>query len=143
LADLIASERVTVTGGVPTVWNGVLQELEDHPRDLSSLRLVIVGGSAAPKAMIEAFDQRHGAPIVHAWGMTETGPLASVSRVPAGVGDLPQEERLRIRAKQGRVVPGVRCRVMAEDGSEVPWDGKSMGEVQVKGNWVAATYYND
>ncbi len=144
LVELIEGERVTVTAGVPTVWIGLLQHLEQNPgHDLSSLRCVTAGGSAVPVSMIERFDRLMGVQLVQGWGMTETGPVASLSHLPQAMDDLPQEERYRMRAKQGRVVPGVRFRVVAEDGTEVPWDSKSMGEVQVRGNWVAAEYYND
>jgi fatty-acyl-CoA synthase len=142
LADLIEQERVTVLAGVPTVWIGLLQYLEQNPRDLSSIRYITAGGSAVPKALIEGFSRITGVDIVQGWGMTETGPVASLSRLTPTQEELPAEERLRIRAKQGMPVPGVRARVVdvATD-EEVPWDGKSMGEVQVRGNWVAAEYY--
>jgi fatty-acyl-CoA synthase len=142
LAGLIESERVTVSAGVPTVWIALLQYLREHPRDLSSLRMVTAGGSAVPRSLIEAFEKEQGIEIWQGWGMTETGPLASLSRLAPELEDLPQEERFRVRARQGRVVPGIRVRVVdVATGEEVPWDGKAMGEIQVKGNWVAAEYY--
>jgi acyl-CoA synthetase (AMP-forming)/AMP-acid ligase II len=143
LCDLIESEGVTVTLGVPTVWIGLLQYLEQNPRDLSSLRYVTSGGSATPKSMIEKFQELLGVTLVQGWGMTETGPVASLSQLPPELDDLPQDEQLRMRAKQGRVVPGIRFRVVADDGSVVPWDNKSMGEIQVRGNWVASAYFKD
>jgi fatty-acyl-CoA synthase len=143
LADLIESERVTVLAGVPTVWIGLIQYLEQNRRDLSSVRYITAGGSAVPVSLIERFQRQVGVSIVQGWGMTETGPVASLSQLSPQMEELPEAERFRMRAKQGRVVPGIRFRVMAEDGSEVPWDAKSMGEVQVKGNWVASTYYHD
>jgi fatty-acyl-CoA synthase len=144
LVDLVESERVTVLAGVPTVWIGLLQYLEANPgRDLSSVRYITAGGSAVPVSLIERFKRQLGVSVVQGWGMTETGPVASLSQLPPEMEDLPEAEQLRQRAKQGRVVPGIRFRVVAEDGTEVGWDGKSMGEVEVKGNWVAAEYYND
>jgi len=143
LCDLIESEGVTVALGVPTVWIGLLQYLEQNPRDLSSLRYVTAGGSAVPRSMFEKFDELLGVQLVQGWGMTETGPVASLSQLPPALEELPKDEQYRMRAKQGRVVPGVRFRVVAEDGTEVPWDGKSMGEIQVKGNWVASAYFKD
>jgi fatty-acyl-CoA synthase len=144
LVELIEGERVTVSAGVPTVWIGLLQYVEQNPgHDLSSIRCVTAGGSAVPVSMIEQFDRLLGVQLVQGWGMTETGPVASLSHLPPGLDDLPQGEKYRMRAKQGRVVPGIRFRVVAEDGTEVAWDSKSMGEVEVKGNWVAAEYYND
>jgi fatty-acyl-CoA synthase len=142
LADLIESERVTVLAGVPTVWIGLLQYLEQNPRDLSSVRFITAGGSAVPKSLIEGFERKLGVSMVQGWGMTETGPVASLSRLTVELEDLPEEERLRTRAKQGLPVPGIRARVVdVETGQETPWDGKSMGEVQVRGNWVASEYY--
>jgi fatty-acyl-CoA synthase len=143
LADLIEGERVTVAAGVPTVWNGLLQYLEANPRDLSSLRSVTVGGSAVPVSMIERFKRICGVDVLQGWGMTETGPVASLSRLTPEMDQLPEAERFRARARQGRVVPGIRFRVVAEDGTVVLWDNKSMGELQVKGNWVAREYYHD
>jgi len=144
LVELIETERVTISAGVPTVWIGLLQYLEQNPgHDLSSIRCITAGGSAVPVSMIEKFDQLLGWELVQGWGMTETGPVASLSRPTPEMDDLPQGEKYRVQAKQGRVVPGVRFRVVADDGTEVPWDSKSMGEIQVKGNWVAADYYND
>jgi fatty-acyl-CoA synthase len=141
LCELIESEHVTVTLGVPTVWIGLLQYLEQNPRDLSSLRYVTAGGSAVPKSMIEKFQRTLGIDLVQGWGMTETGPVASLSQLPPELDDLPEDEQFRMRAKQGRVVPGIRFRVVADDRTEVPWDGKSMGEIQVRGNWVASAYF--
>jgi acyl-CoA synthetase (AMP-forming)/AMP-acid ligase II len=143
LADLIEKERVTVLAGVPTVWIGLLQYLEQNPRDLTSIRYITAGGSAVPVSMIERFQRQLGVSLIQGWGMTETGPVASLSWLTPELERLPEAEQFRQRARQGRVVPGISFRVMAEDGTEVPWDGKSMGEIQVKGNWVAATYYND
>jgi acyl-CoA synthetase (AMP-forming)/AMP-acid ligase II len=143
LAELIEQERVTVLAGVPTVWIGLLQYLEKSPRDVSSIRYITAGGSAVPVSLIERFERQLGVQLIQGWGMTETGPVAALSWLTPELEDLPEEERFRQRARQGRVVPGVSFRVVAEDGAEVPWDSKSMGEIQVKGNWVAATYYND
>jgi fatty-acyl-CoA synthase len=143
LVDLIKSERVTVTTGVPTVWTGLLHHLEGTRCDLSSLRLVTVGGAAAPVSMIERFKSFAGVDVVQGWGMTETGPVASLSFPPAEMEGLPGSEQVRIRARQGRVVPGVRCRVVAPDGRVAPWDDQTRGELEVKGNWVVASYYND
>jgi fatty-acyl-CoA synthase len=143
LADLIEGERVTVAAGVPTVWTGLLHYLESNPRDLSSLRSITAGGSAVPVSMVERFKRVCGVDVLQGWGMTETGPVASVSRLTPEMEQLPEAERFRHRARQGRVVPGIRFRVLAEDGTEVPWDNKSMGELQVCGNWVASEYYND
>jgi fatty-acyl-CoA synthase len=141
LATLIEQERVTFTAGVPTVWMGLRAYLEDHDADLSSLRALIGGGSAVPRALIETFGRR-GVEVWQGWGMTETGPVASISRLIPAHDDLPEDEKTRVRARQGQAVPGIRLRVVdVGTGEEVPWDGKAMGEVQVKGNWVAEAYY--
>jgi fatty-acyl-CoA synthase len=130
LADLIATETVTWTAGVPTIWQGMLQ-LEPAP-DLSSLRQIMSGGSAVPDHLIRAFDERFGVRMIQGWGMTETSPLASMSRVPAEY-ELSEEEQLAVRASQGRVQPLVDFRIDEESG----------GELHVRGPWVARAYYKD
>jgi fatty-acyl-CoA synthase len=141
--SLLVSERVTVTGGVPTVWLGVLQEIDKHPGqyDLSHLKTIIVGGSAAPVSMIRAFEERHGLKILHAWGMTEMTPLGTLCNLPAAMRDSPAEEKFQYRAKQGTPMPLVEIRATA-DGKLVPWDGRTMGELEVRGPWIASQYYN-
>ncbi|MFQ5667413.1 MAG: long-chain fatty acid--CoA ligase [Candidatus Binatia bacterium] len=142
IAELIQTHGVTVTGGVPTVLIGLLGALEERHYDLSTLRCVPCGGSAVPASLIEKFDQL-GVTVVQAWGMTETAPLATLSRLRSTMRDWGAAERLAVRAKQGMPVPGVEIRVMDEAGRELPWDGKSVGELQVRGPWIVGTYYND
>jgi fatty-acyl-CoA synthase len=143
LIELFARERVTFTAGVPTIWMGVLQLLDANPGvyDLSSIRAMFVGGAAVPPALIEAFDRRHGLRLVHAWGMTETTPLGTVSHLPLDLASAPGEAQYESRAKQGRPVPFVEIRARNESGL-VPHDGQTMGELEVRGPWVAASYYN-
>jgi fatty-acyl-CoA synthase len=143
VVDLLVSERVTLTAGVPTVWLGLLQELDDHPGayDLSSLRAVVVGGSAAPVAMIRGFEQRHGIEVVHAWGMTEMTPLGTLCNLPTSLQSAPAETRHRYRARQGTPLPFVEIRAATDQGL-APWDGTTMGELEVRGPWVARQYYN-
>ena len=143
LAELIQAERVTVTAGVPTLWLGLLGLLEKERYDLSSLKCMIVGGAAAPQSMIEAYEKKHGLQIVHAWGMTETTPLGTVSRLKSYQTDLPEATKFAIRAKQGIPSFGVEIRAVDEEGHEVPWDGKTFGELQVRGPWIIRSYYND
>lgn len=143
LVELIQAEKITITGGVPTLWLGILNLLETERYDLSSLRSMVVGGSAAPQSLIEGFQKKHNVRVVHAWGMTETSPLGTVCNLKREMQDLPEEEQYRIRAKQGVSSPGVELRAVDEAGKEVPWDGKSMGELQVRGPWIASSYYND
>jgi fatty-acyl-CoA synthase len=144
LLDLVQRERVTITGGVPTVWLGILEALDKSPKvwDTSSLKELIVGGSAAPQAMIEAFEKRHGLHVLHAWGMTEMSPVGTVSRLKSNLRDAPEGERFRMRATQGLPVPLVDTRVLGE-GGPVPADGASMGELHVRGPWIARSYYKN
>jgi acyl-CoA synthetase (AMP-forming)/AMP-acid ligase II len=143
IVDLFQRERVTITGGVPTIWMGVLQYLDAHPGefDVSSIRAMYVGGSAVPQAMIEAFDKKYGLRIIQAWGMTEMSPLGTAGHLPSSLIDAPAEQQFAFRAKQGRPAPFVEIRARNEDGI-VPWDGQTMGELEVRGPWVASAYYN-
>jgi len=142
IVDLIESERVTVAAGVPTIWMGVLPLLEG--RDVSSLRGIPCGGSSVPKALSEGFRAAIGLPIMQAWGMTETSPLASVAKVRSTDLDLPEERQADIRASIGTAVLGVDFRVVDQvTGDEVPWDGATSGELQVAGPWIAREYYDD
>ena len=143
LVDLFVRERVTITAGVPTIWMGVLQYLDANPgvHDLSSMRALFVGGAAVPQSLIEAYEQRHGLRVIHAWGMTETTPLGTVSHVPVELADAGHASTYEQRAKQGRPSPFVEIRARNEIGL-VPWDGRTMGELEVRGPWVASGYYN-
>ncbi|GGK30813.1 long-chain-fatty-acid--CoA ligase [Caldalkalibacillus thermarum] len=142
LAELIQSYKVTLTAGVPTIWLGLLKELETGRYDTSSLRAVLCGGSAAPKGMIQTYEEKYKIPFLHAYGMTETTPLVTVSRLKSYQQDLSLEERLDIRAKQGLLVPGLEMKVINENG-EVKWDGQEMGELLLRGPWIASEYYLD
>ncbi|MDQ1147197.1 fatty-acyl-CoA synthase [Bacillus sp. SORGH_AS 510] len=142
LAELIEKERVTITAGVPTIWLGLLKELDEGSYDMSSLRGILCGGSAAPKGMIKAFEQRHKVPFMHAYGMTETSPLVVISTLKSYQEELDPEERLELRAKQGTLVPGLEIKIVGKDG-EVAWDGKEMGELCIRGPWIASEYYKD
>jgi fatty-acyl-CoA synthase len=140
--DLLAEEHVTITAGVPTVWMLLLQALDAEPDrwDLSALDHLIVGGSAAPPSMMERFD-RHGMTIIHAWGMTEMSPLGSVSRLGPELDDAPESEQLRYRARQGTATPFVEIRARNDEGELVAWNDEEMGELEVRGPWVAAAYH--
>jgi acyl-CoA synthetase (AMP-forming)/AMP-acid ligase II len=140
--DLMADERVTLTAGVPTVWMAVLRELDEQPDrwDLSALQRLLVGGSAVPRSLLEGFD-RHNLTIIQAWGMTETSPLGSVARLPSDLLDAPVDEQYDYRARQGVPVPFVDIRARGEDGELIPWDDRAMGELEVRGPWVAAAYH--
>ena len=139
LCRLMETERPTFTGAVPTIWNDLLRLTETRPTDLSSLRMVICGGSAVPRSLMERFQERFGVPIVQAWGMTETSPLAAVAHTPRGID---AADEFEWRAKTGRIRPGVALRIV--DGERIlPWDGKSIGEIEVSGPWITASYYGD
>ncbi len=143
LLPLLQDEGVTLTAGVPTIWMGILAALDAAPGqwNLSKLHTMVVGGSAAPLAMIRAFQERHHLRLVHAWGMTETSPLGTVSHLPASMAEAPIEAQYARRATQGVPMPLVEVRARNETGF-VPWDGRTMGELEVRGPWVAASYYH-
>jgi fatty-acyl-CoA synthase len=138
---LIQEERVTVAAGVPTVWIACLAELRKGTGyDLSTLRCLPCGGSAPPRSLIEAYEREAGRPILHAWGMTETSPVASVCRLKSTLRDLPDDERFDVMAKQGLPVIGVDLTIMNDAGEELPWDGETFGEIVVRGPWVTGGY---
>jgi fatty-acyl-CoA synthase len=137
---IMAAVRPTFAAAVPAIWSGVLDQLERAPQDISHLRSVVVGGSAAPPSMMRAFQDRHGVGVLHAWGMTETSPLGSVAHPPAGAG-AGSEREWAYRVTQGRFPAAVQARLTAEDGSVLPNDGKSLGELEVRGPWIAGSYY--
>src|SRR5919198_1045111 len=137
---LIREEGVTVSAGVPTVWLGVLQLLEQDGGDLGSLQRIMCGGSAAPVSMIRTYEQRYGVEFIHAYGMTEASPVTHFSRVKSSLRELPENARYSYKAKQGLLVPGLEQRIVDVDGNQVPADGKSMGEVLLRGPWIADEY---
>lgn len=142
LADLIESEKVTFAAGVPTIWLGLLKELEENEHDMSSIRTILCGGSAAPKSMIKTFEQKYKIPFLHAYGMTETSPLVFVSKPKSYQKSLPEEELYEIKAKQGLVAPMVEIKVVGKNG-EVKSDGQEMGELLIRGPWIADQYFKD
>ncbi|HEX9126110.1 MAG TPA: long-chain fatty acid--CoA ligase, partial [Methylomirabilota bacterium] len=144
IIEIVHNERVTLVGAVPTVWVAIQAILEKEPQwDISSIRCIPIGGSAAPKTLIQDFDKKYGAYMLHAWGMTEMTPLGTVCRPRSYTDNLPEEERYNIRAKQGAMVAGVDMRIVDDAGKVQPWDGKSVGEIQVRGPWITSGYYNN
>jgi fatty-acyl-CoA synthase len=139
LCRMIASERPTFAGAVPTIWNEILRYAEGCEVDLRSLRMVMCGGASVPRAMVEKLEARHGVRITQAWGMTETSPMASISCPPKSC---PPEQELDWRLKSGRIVPGVELRLV-EGEKILAWDGQSVGEIQVRGPWVTGGYYGE
>jgi len=140
ILELLAKHRVTVTGGVPTIWMGALPMLEQF--DLSALRTILCGGSAVPKSLSEAFREKLGIPMLHAWGMTETSPIATMSTPRSQHDAMTEAERADVRARQGQAVPLVELRLVdPESGDELPWDDQHTGEIQAAGPWIAKEYY--
>jgi fatty-acyl-CoA synthase len=143
IAELVQAERVTFVGAVPTVWLSVRELVEKEAYDLSSIRCIPIGGSAAPRHLIETYDKKFDVPMLHAWGMTETSPLGTVARVKSYMDAWPEDARYAVRAKQGYAVAGVELRAVDDAGHEVPWDGKTIGELQVRGPWVVRAYHDN
>ncbi|CAM5630441.1 long-chain-fatty-acid--CoA ligase [Streptomyces spiroverticillatus] len=137
LAEMIERERPTHAAAVPTIWQGLLAEVTANPRDLSSMSQVTIGGSACPPALMEAYD-RLGVRLCHAWGMTETSPLGTMAHPPAG---LTPEEEWPYRITQGRLPASVEARLVGPAGEILAWDGESAGELEVRGAWIAGSYY--
>ncbi len=140
IAKAIESEKVTISAAVPTIWSDLLRYTDEKSPDLSSIQRVICGGAAVPKTLMQQWQERHGITIIQAWGMTETSPLGSVARPPAG---LDEEEHWEYRSKAGRINPLVEARIVGDDGEELPWDGEQTGELEVRGPWIARAYFND
>ena len=144
LAEMIEAEKVTAAGAVPTIWTDLLRHLDEQvevgsPVDVSTVEKVIVGGSACPPSLMRAFEERHGVRIIHAWGMTEMSPLGTIAVPPVG---LSADEEWSYRETQGRLAPLVDGRLVGPAGDEVAWDGEGVGELEVRGPWVTASYYS-
>ena len=142
LVGYIEAEQATVSAAVPTIWNDILHFMRANPRPdaLSSLRAVLCGGSAVPRALIEAFDREFGVTIIQGWGMTETSPVAAIAKPPAGVSG---EVAWDYQAKAGRLQFGVEARIVDDEGNALECDGKEVGEIEVRGPWITAEYYKD
>ncbi|WP_457029140.1 long-chain fatty acid--CoA ligase [Kitasatospora sp. P5_F3] len=138
LAEMIDRVKPTVGAAVPTIWNGLLDELDAGSYDTSSLRMVVIGGSACPPALMRGFEERHGIRVVHAWGMTETSPLGSFAQPPAG---LTPEQEWPYRVSQGLFPASVEARLIGPGGERMPHDGVAAGELEVRGPWIAGAYF--
>jgi fatty-acyl-CoA synthase len=143
VAELIQNERVTFTAGVPTIWMTLYAFLQQERYDLSSVRMVVVAGSALPRQFIVDFQKRYGVHIALAWGMTETTPIATFMCDRSDCEDLPEQQKFDVRARHGLPLAGVDLRIIDEDGNEVPTDGNTMGELQVRGPWITSGYFQD
>jgi acyl-CoA synthetase (AMP-forming)/AMP-acid ligase II len=142
LLELILREKVTVAAGVPSIWNDLYQNMKKNPDlDTSSLRALMVGGSAMPRGLIEAYEKERGISVLHAWGMTELSPLGTVCKLQSRHESLSDSEKWDIKARQGVPVFGVETRIVNEENQSLPWDGKAVGELQVRGAWVISQYF--
>jgi fatty-acyl-CoA synthase len=141
LVDLMNTEAVTMAAGVPTVWTLLLNYLAQTGKKVPTLKKTLVGGSAVPLSMIKTFEEQHGVTVLQGWGMTETSPLGTVGTLRPEMQSLPAEERYRVHAKQGHGIFGIEMKIVDDEGHELPWDGKSAGELKVRGNWVCSGYY--
>jgi len=139
--ELIEAEGVTMAAGVPTVWQMLLAHLQQNQLKFSTLKRTVIGGSACPPAMISAFNDLYGVDVLHAWGMTEMSPLGTVCTLKNAQLALPADEQLKVRLKQGRTIFGVDMKIVNEAGDELPWDGKSFGDLLVRGPWIIASYF--
>jgi acyl-CoA synthetase (AMP-forming)/AMP-acid ligase II len=143
ICQLIQTEKVTFTGAVPTVWIAVKELCEKEGFDISSLRTIAIGGSAAPKSLQQAYAKNFGVQMSHAWGMTEMTPLGTVTRLKSYMGSWPEEKKYDVFARVGYPSVGVDARIVDDSGNELAWDGVGMGELQVRGPWVVASYYDN
>lgn len=145
ICQLIQDEKVTFTAGVPTIWLGVMNELQNNPGkyDLSSLKTMLCGGSAPPRAMIDWFETNLGIEFVHAWGMTETSPLGCLNHLKPKMLDWSHDQKLDVKQRAGIVAPGLQIRIVDDAGNEVPHDGVAMGRLLIRGPWIASSYYKD
>ncbi|MFT6581890.1 MAG: fatty-acyl-CoA synthase [Alphaproteobacteria bacterium] len=141
LYELLDGEGVTMTAGVPTIWLALLEYMRANNRTLESVQRMVIGGSAAPTSMIEAFQNEYGAEVRHGWGMTEMSPVGSINTVKPNLMDLPTDARLKVQGKQGQPVYGVDMKITSEDGAALPHDGESFGELKVRGLWVCSGYF--
>ena len=139
--ELIEAEKVTFAAGVPTVWQMLLSHMKPNALNFSSLKRTVIGGSACPPAMIDAFRESYGVDVLHAWGMTEMSPLGTLCTLKNKHLDLPEEAQMKLRLKQGRSIFGVDMKIVNEAGESLPHDGKTYGDLLVKGPWIIREYY--
>ena len=139
--ELFESEKVTMSAGVPTVWQGLLGHMKQNGLRFSTLRSTVIGGSSCPPAMIRTFQDDYGVKVLHAWGMTELSPLGTVCNLKTKHVALSAEEQFKVEVTQGRVVYGIDMKIVGADGNELPWDGKAFGDLLVKGPWVVREYF--
>ena len=139
--ELMQAEQVTFAAGVPTIWQMLLGHVAPNKLQFSSLKRTVIGGAACPPAMIDAFQDDYGVEVLHAWGMTEVSPLGTVCTLKKKQLDWPKDQQMRVLQRQGRALYGVDMKIVNGDGKEQPWDGKTYGDLMVKGPWVLDSYY--
>ena len=143
LQALIEEEEVTYSAGVPTVWLHLLKYLAESGKEVSTLKRVIIGGSACPRSIMEELEDSYGVYVNHAWGMTEMSPLGTVNTLKPGMLELPREEQYAVRMKQGRPLYGVEMKIVDDDGNELPRDGQATGLLKVRGPFICSDYYRE
>lgn len=143
LYELFETERVTISAGVPTVWQGLLAYVEANGLKFSTMRRTVIGGSACPPAMMKAFEESYGVNVLHAWGMTEMSPVGTAAVIKGKHVDQSSEQRMAVQSTQGRVVYGVDMKIIGPEGESLPWDGKTSGELLVRGPWIISKYFKD
>jgi len=141
LYDLFEKEKVTFSAGVPTIWLGLINHVKQNKLKFSTFKRTVVGGAACPPAMIRTLEDEFGVQVIHAWGMTEMSPLGTLGRLKAKHADLPVEAQHRLLEKQGKVIYGVDMRIVDAEGKVLPWDGKTSGDLEVRGHWVISSYF--
>ena len=143
LYELFETERVTLSAGVPTVWQGLLGYVEANGLKFSTMRRTVIGGSACPPAMMKKFEEQYGVNVLHAWGMTEMSPVGTVATLKSKHTGASHDEQFAVQSKQGRAVFGVDMKIIDPQGQELPWDGKHSGELLVRGPWIVSSYFKD
>jgi fatty-acyl-CoA synthase len=138
IAEILAAEKPTFAAAVPTIWQGLLAHLSEHPQDLSHVRLLVSGGSACPMSLMKAYAERHEVTLLSTWGMTEMSPLGTVAHPPSSAAG---DTYWAYRVTQGRFPASVGARLVDDSGDELPWDNRSVGELEVSGPWVTGAYY--
>ncbi len=141
--ELLDNEKVTRSAGVPTIWHMLLDYMHKNAKTLPHLVSTGIGGAAVPRSMCEAFEDRHGVEVTHAWGMTETSPVGTTGRLKRRMKDLPKDQQQVFKDKQGRAIWGLDMKTVDADGNDLPRDGKAFGELLVRGPWVISAYYDD
>jgi fatty-acyl-CoA synthase len=135
------SEGVTLSAGVPTVWMMLLAYMKENNKKFSTMKRTVIGGAAAPKAMIETFEKVYNVNVIHAWGMTEMSPLGTACNLKKKHGNMPFEDKIELSLKQGRAVYGVDMKIVDGSGNKLPWDGKAFGNLMVRGPWITSGYF--